>query len=208
MVKRPKEWKHKLVVAQAQRAKDVAEVAELVRQGYTYREIGARKGRSYQWAFNRYHDALAQWREDSNGEIKKRIAESEMRLLLIFREAYAGWERSKVEQERTRTKRRTAAGDKGEGDKGGDGWEEAEIERKKRDGDPRHLDVALRAHAQLMRLWGLDKQQHEFTGPANLFQVLLKLQPQATVWIDEDGQEVAEGGAEVKALPAPSDSTE
>jgi hypothetical protein len=201
------EWKHKRSVASAQRQKDIAEVAELHRQGLTFREIAARRGRAVQWAWRRYHEALAQWREDSTQAVADLTAEINSQLKLVQREAYAAWERSKVDQERRRAKKRAGPptiGEDGNPIKGKliDTVEETEV--RKRDGDPRHLDVALRAVEKRMRLFGLDKQTHEVGGkdgqPINLFQLLLQAPSEPATVVGEDGEEHV---IEVKSLPAP-----
>ena len=199
------EWKHKRAVAKLQRQKDIADVAELYGYGLTIREIAARLGRSVAWAHARKEDALRQWREDSNGSAEVRAAEIAARVLIIYREACEAWKRSQKAAERKRGKKRTGTG---EGDGTPPGWQEEEIEVKHRDGNPRYLEVALRAQAQLMRLWGLDEQKHVIEGPVNLFQVLLQQHGHPPTWIDEDGREVVgavEVGEQPKALPAPSD---
>ena len=200
------EWKHRRALAKVKRQKDIADVAELYRQGLTFREIGARLGKCSAWAHKRKDDALRQWREDANVPMEAKVAEIEARLLAIYREAYAAWKRSQIAAERKRGKKRTGTG---EGDGKPPDWQEEEIEVKQRDGNPRYLEVALRAQTQLMRLWGLDEQTHKIVGgPVNLFQVLLQQRRQPLMWIDEDGQKVFEAvdvSEQPKALPAPND---
>ena len=200
MVKHPNQWKHKLSVARTLRQKDINDVAELHRQGLTHREIAARKGKPMVWAWRRMQEAFAIWREDTAEAAGTRAEQIRAQLDFVYREAVAAWERSKVEQQRKRAKKRTGPKKNEAGDLVEVSSEE-EIELKKRDGDPRHLDVALRSREKLMRLWGLDKQTHELSGdggPVNLFQLLLQAPAEPAVVVGEDGEEHV---IEVESVP-------
>ena len=191
------EHKHRLAVARALRQKDINTVAELHRQGLTFREIGIRLDRSPVWAWRRMQEAYELWREDSIKATGTRVEQIKAQIDYIYRESVTAWKRSQVERIDERYKSKAGGKD--------DGCTEEEVELKKRDGDPRYLEVALRSREKLMRLWGLDKQTHELSGeggPVNLFQLLLQAPAEPAVVVGEDGEEHVIEATSVPLLPS------
>lgn len=186
-----KQWLHRLSVARAQRAKDNAEVADLHMQGLTFQEIGVRLGRSASWAFNRYRDALAWYRERASEAVERRNAIARARHEHLYREAMAGWRRSVEGQERRRAK--TRKGGKGEQ------IEEQEIETCKGPGDPRFLEAATKQLLAMERLDGLKPGEETDGAPKDFLQLVLSAQRAIPPVIDEDGEQSPAGEAQPKA---------
>jgi hypothetical protein len=100
----------------------------------------------------------AEWRErtvDDFGEARQREAD---RLLLMMGEYMAAWERSKVEKQSTRTKRKTRPG-RADGNRPPvpETSDEAEVKKEFRDGNAAFLDGAFKCHVRLCELFGLDE---------------------------------------------------
>jgi predicted transcriptional regulator len=87
-----------------------------------------------------------------SGVVQRQKARQALRLEHIYSESMRAWERSKAESTRRR-QRKTQPG------QGGSGSTVAEITVEAQHGDPRFLDEARRALADLNKLWGLDAPQ-------------------------------------------------
>jgi DNA-binding CsgD family transcriptional regulator len=79
-------------------------------------------------------------------KVDRQRARQTLRLEFIYQESIGAWHASK--QESLRRRQRKADG--------GDGGTIAEIVSENRDGDPRYLDEARRALADLRTIWGID----------------------------------------------------
>ena len=86
------------------------------------------------------------------GPVERQKARQTLRLEHLFAEAMRAWEQSKTDTTRRR-QRKTQAGT------GGAGATVAEIVIENQHGDPRYLDEARKALADLRKLWGLDAPQ-------------------------------------------------
>lgn len=130
-------------------------VASLMLQGVVGQtEIARRLGmdasqrasihRDVKWIFEK-------WKREAIRDFDAERGKQKAYLTHIAAEALAAWERSKVEKQTTRTKRRT----------GGEGGttDEAEVKKELRDGNPAYLAEARAAFAQIAKLLGLDAAQ-------------------------------------------------
>jgi hypothetical protein len=131
-----------------------SKVAALVLQGVTNQFEIANKiglGDEGQSTVSRDLKAIkAEWRQSTLVDWNEAKGKELARLDRVEAEYWAAWERSKIEKESTRTKRRTG---------GESPSDEAEVKKEKRDGDPRFLEGILGCIAQRCRLLYLERDQ-------------------------------------------------
>ena len=84
--------------------------------------------------------------------VERQKARHTLRLEHVFAESMRAWEQSKADTTRRR-QRQTQSG------RGGAGGTVAELVVENRHGDPRYLEEARKALADLRKLWGLDAPQ-------------------------------------------------
>lgn len=140
-------------------------IAPLFRKGYTYREL--RDAVMDKLGLNTYslatvkHDVealLKEWQEARLVETDELVTLELARIDEIIREAWAAWEKSKIEVKKNKTKA------KGVPSVGGDGARRTvSIEQTTEDvitcGDPRYLDVINKALMERRKLLGLYKKE-------------------------------------------------
>jgi hypothetical protein len=91
-------------------------------------------------------------RRELAATVERQQARQTMRLEYVVAEAFRAWEQSKADSTRRRQR-------KSEGGLGGAGGTIAELVVENQHGDPRYLDEARKALADLRKLWGLDAPQ-------------------------------------------------
>ena len=89
---------------------------------------------------------------EQTATIERQKARQTLRLEHVYREAVRAWEQSQTDATRRR-QRKTQPG------AGGAGATVAEITVENQHGDPRYLEAARKALADLRKLWGLDAPQ-------------------------------------------------
>lgn len=139
-------------------------IAPLYRKGWTEREITAEIRKrldrpSYNQAHADIQRLLKEWREERLEDTEEKITSEVARLKLVIREAWSAWERSK---ENSRQKSSTQYGIPRTNEQG-QTLSMATIKAVMHDaevrgiGDPRYLDIVLKAEQQICKLLGLDK---------------------------------------------------
>lgn len=139
-------------------------IAPLYRRGWTEREITAEiRKRLDRPTYNQAHAdiqrLLKEWREERLTDTDAKVTSEVTRLKLVIREAWEAWEKSK---EDTHEKKSTQYGLPNVGKEGQiigmntikAVMHDAEV---KGYGDPRYLDIILKAEQQICKLLGLDK---------------------------------------------------
>lgn len=139
-------------------------IAPLYRRGWTEREITAEiRKRLDRPTYNQAHAdiqrLLKEWREERLTDTDAKVTSEVTRLKLVIREAWEAWEKSK---EDTHEKKSTQYGLPNVDDQGvvismntiKAVMHDAEV---KGYGDPRYLDIILKAEQQICKLLGLDK---------------------------------------------------
>lgn len=86
------------------------------------------------------------------------------RLKKLRAEAMAAWERSKVERQSSRTRRRTRPTTGADGKAASSVDDEAEVKKEQRDGDPRFLAVAMDCEKELAKLQGTHRARRVRVG--------------------------------------------
>jgi len=125
---------------------------EMSIQGWSQHAIGAELGISQAAVSKLLKRVEERALRDLSGVVQRQKARQALRLEHIYSESMRAWERSKAESTRRR-QRKTQPGP------GGSGTTVAEITVEAQHGDPRFLDEARRALADLNKLWGLDAPQ-------------------------------------------------
>lgn len=139
-------------------------IAPLYRRGWTEREITAEiRKRLDRPTYNQAHAdiqrLLKEWREERLTDTDAKVTSEVTRLKLVIREAWEAWEKSK---EDIHEKKSTQYGLPYKDEKGvvmgvdtiKAVMHDAEV---KGYGDPRYLDIILKAEQQICKLLGLDK---------------------------------------------------
>ena len=104
--------------------------------------------------------------KETNGKVKRKKVRHEAALMKIYRDAMAAWEESKKPQKSLTTKQ-GPAGENGEPGK----VKESQSVLRDQDGDPRYLDQARQALADIRRIWGVDEPsqtKNDITGRLGL----------------------------------------
>lgn len=139
-------------------------IAPLYRKGWTEREITAEvRKRLDRPKYNQAHcdiqRLLKEWQEERLTDTDTKITAEVARLKLVIREAWEAWEKSKEDYH---GKRQTQVGLPCENPASGQVTMETVkaimYDAEKRGlGDPRYLDIILKAETQICKLLGLDK---------------------------------------------------
>ena len=139
-------------------------IAPLYRKGWTEREITAEvRKRLDRPKYNQAHcdiqRLLKEWREERLTDTDEKITSEVARLKLVIREAWEAWEKSKEDYH---GKKQTQVGLPNENPATGQVTMETVkaimYDAEKRGlGDPRYLDIILKAETQICKLLGLDK---------------------------------------------------
>ena len=104
--------------------------------------------------------------KETSGKVKRKKVRHEAALMKIYRDAMAAWEESKKPQKSLTTKQ-GPAGENGEPGK----VKESQSVLRDQDGDPRYLDQARQALADIRRIWGVDEPsqtKNDITGRLGL----------------------------------------
>lgn len=147
--------------------------APLWRQNYSEREIRVEVMKRLGLAtlsLKTVHDdirrLLKEWQSERLEDTEERVTAELARLDLVIREAWQQWEQSKQDKDVKRTKRKGLP--KLDADGKEDGLLTAYVEQVRDTefgkGDPRYLDIILKALEQRRRLLGLDRVQVDLTG--------------------------------------------
>lgn len=147
--------------------------APLWRQNYSEREIRVEVMKRLGLAtlsLKTVHDdirrLLKEWQNERLEDTEERVTAELARLDLVIREAWQQWEQSKQDKDVKRTKRKGLP--KLDADGKEDGLLTAYVEQVRDTefgkGDPRYLDIILKALEQRRRLLGLDRVQVDLTG--------------------------------------------
>lgn len=145
-------------------------VAELWRKNYTYKEIAEEVKRrlglktcSASTICTDVQRLLAEWKEQRLEDMDAKVTAELARIDLVIKEAWAMWEKSKEDRHRKKSKQTGVPTDS-------NGnvsmltiraiMEDAEVRGV---GEPRYLDIILRALAQRCKLLGLDKTAVDVT---------------------------------------------
>jgi hypothetical protein len=148
---------------EAQREKDLAEIARLYLRGVTQAAIGAQLGLSRQQIGYDLQDLYARWREDASRDIDERKSAELQKLDRLEAVAWEGWERSCLDAETThasRTKGRTGKAGEPLPD-----LEKATKTLKGQAGNPRFLEVIKGLIERRCRILGIDApEKHEHAG--------------------------------------------
>lgn len=139
-------------------------IAPLYRKGWTEREITAEvRKRLDMPTYNQAHPdiqrLLKEWREERLTDTDTKITAEVARLKLVIREAWEAWEKSKEDHhEKTQTQYGQPIKDAQGVQVSVETIKAIMYDAEKRGlGDPRYLDVILKAEAQICKLLGLDK---------------------------------------------------
>lgn len=125
-------------------------------KSFTNNQIAATLGISKATVKRELRDLQAEWRANAAESIETHRERELQRLELIEREAFSEWERSKKPYEKEVTERLKMPG-KAEGDEGFE--TEAKVVKREtggRLGDPRLLEIAIRAQDARRKILGLD----------------------------------------------------
>ena len=104
--------------------------------------------------------------KETSGKVKRKKVRHEAALMKIYRDAMAAWEESKKPQKSLTTKQ-GPAGENGEPGK----VKESQSVLRDQDGDPRYLDQARQALADIRKIWGVDEPaqtKNDITGRLGL----------------------------------------
>ena len=145
-------------------------VAELWRKNYTYKEIAEEVKRrlglrtcSPSTVCQDVQRLLAEWKEERLEDMDAKVTAELTRIDLVIKEAWAMWEKSK-EDAHKRKSRQTGVPTDSNGNVSMATvraiMEDAEVRGV---GEPRYLDIILRALAQRCKLLGLDKTAVDVT---------------------------------------------
>lgn len=141
-------------------------VAPLYRRGWTEREImmevRKRLGLPKYSTYTVHMDVqrlLREWREERLTDTDAKITSEVARLKLVIREAWEAWEKSKEDyNKKTQTQIGHPAENPATGQMTVETVKAIMYDAEKRGfGDPRYLDVILKAEGQICKLLGLDK---------------------------------------------------
>lgn len=167
------------LAAMVKREKNRTRAVELHLQGLTLRQIGKVIGTSHVTAKRYLDDVRAEWLEVRIEDWAAAREDIRHRLLAALQEAWTAWERSKLEHESSRSRRKTRpTTDRGEA---ASVEEEVELRKEKRIGNPRFLERIESIVDKLARLDGCYKQAE--TPPLTLLQavqIVIEGQPAAT----------------------------
>ena len=139
-------------------------IAPLYRRGWTEREITAEiRKRLDRPTYNQAHAdiqrLLKEWREERLTDTDAKVTSEVTRLKLVIREAWEAWEKSKEDiHEKKSTQYGLPYKDAQGVVMGVDTIKAIMYDAEKRKyGDPRYLDIILKAEQQICKLLGLDK---------------------------------------------------
>jgi hypothetical protein len=149
------------------REEDLVEVQRLHRMRYSQREIATIMGVTHQQVFYDLRVLLKRWQDknysDKDAEVKEILAEERW----LKRQAREEYDRSRKPLTKTKGKRTTQGGKKGEADR-----VEVTNETDERLGDPRYLTIIEEANRSIRAIRGLDApRQTVLTGGAEPVQV-------------------------------------
>jgi len=102
-----------------------------------------------------------------SARIERHKVRQTQRLERVFAESMRAWEQSKADTTRRRQRQSTGRGGTGASD-----MTVAEVVMQTHHGDPRYLDTARKAMADLRRIWGLDAPQQVAVSPADPYAAL------------------------------------
>ena len=126
---------------------------ELTTQGWSQPEIAAELGVSQAAVSKILQRADARALRDLTAVVAQQKARQTVHLQYVCRESIRAWELSKADTTRRRQRKTQSGGS-------GPGATVAEIVVETQHGDPRYLQVARIALADLRKLWGLDAPLH------------------------------------------------
>ncbi|MEE4659019.1 MAG: hypothetical protein V2J89_01040 [Halieaceae bacterium] len=136
-----------------ERERDLAFIARHYLRGYSQNEIAVELGKATGTQVTRQQICYdlkklqEQWREEQLEAIDELKARELAKLDHMEAEAWAAWERSKEQAEKTKKGRRTGGRNAGE---------YAEVQVEERIGDPRYMDLVLKCVEKRTKLLGLD----------------------------------------------------
>lgn len=126
------------------------EVVRLATEGRSQHQIARTVGISQPAVCQILRRVDERWLRDNQDRVARAKAEQTRKLDHLYREALHAWEESKAQ--RTRRRQR-----KTDGQPAGEGGGVAELIVDDSHGDPRYLEAARRALADLARVWGVAK---------------------------------------------------
>lgn len=141
-------------------------IAPLYRKGWTEREITEEVRKrldmpkyAYSTAHTDIQRLLKEWQEERLTDTDAKITSEVARLKLVIREAWEAWEKSKEDyHEKTKSQQGLPKVDEQGVQIGIDTIKAMMYDAEKRGlGDPRYLDIILKAETQICKLLGLDK---------------------------------------------------
>ena len=139
-------------------------IAPLYRQGWTEREITAEVRKrldrpTYSQAHVDIQRLLKEWREERLTDTDEKITCEVARLRYVIREAWAAWEKSKQDyHDKSTTQQGLPSENPANGQVTMETVKAIMYDAEKRGfGDPRYLDIILKAETQICKLLGLDK---------------------------------------------------
>jgi predicted transcriptional regulator len=125
-----------------------AQVVQLATEGRSQHEIARTVGISQPAVCQIVRRVDERWLRDRHEGVARHKAEQTRKLDYLYREAAHAWEQSKAQKTRRRQR-------KTEGQQGDAGGGVAELIVDDSHGDPRYLEAARHALADLARLWGV-----------------------------------------------------
>lgn len=141
-------------------------IAPLYRKGWTEREITEEVRKrldmpkyAYSTAHTDIQRLLKEWQEERLTDTNAKITSEVARLKLVIREAWEAWEKSKEDyHEKTKIQQGLPKVDEQGVQIGINTIKAMMYDAEKRGlGDPRYLDIILKAETQICKLLGLDK---------------------------------------------------
>ena len=139
-------------------------IAPLYRKGWTEREITAEvRKRLDRPTYNQAHAdiqrLLKEWQKERLTDTDAKITAEVARLKLVIREAWEMWEKSKEDYEEKTTSQQGLPKMNNQGEQVGMETIKAMMydAEKRGFGEPRYLDIIIKAEQQICKLLGLDK---------------------------------------------------
>jgi predicted transcriptional regulator len=149
------------------------DVVQLATEGHSQHEIARLTGISQPAVSKILRRVDERWLKDNAGRLERFRVEQARKSEHLYREALRAWEQSKAQ--RTRRRQR-----KSEGPVTGAGGVMAEVIVDDSHGDPRYLEAARRALADVARLWGVNAGDRAAKEPAPPAVFTLKLGDERT----------------------------
>jgi predicted transcriptional regulator len=149
------------------------QVAELAAEGRSQHEISRLLGISQAAASKILKRLDERWIRENQGRIERNRAEQTRKLEHLYRQALQAWEASKAQ----RTRRRQRKTDGADGETGRD---MAELIVDDSHGDPRYLEVARKALADLARVSGVAKPGAPEDHDDEAVEIILKIGDERT----------------------------